>query len=700
MANPAEYLIAGTARRDRPRCQPAIYWSVGGIPKVARRTFPSHAAWWVITVAVAAVALSVIPASALPLASGVSASPRAHSAACRASDLRISVPAAIQGDPAEGMGKQAWNLVFRDIAGTACALRGWPQLAVRTTAGKKVVTRIDDVKFSNIAMVPDAPIVLRPGQSAVVTATSPTARSGCVTSWTLELTLPGASRPVTVRKPASSVTPCVGGQLWLSPFYAEQTLTREINGLKVSTAPPPFSATTAAEPPVCRMGALTAHITSTLSRRGGSIVALQLSNAGGTCVLAGSWPTVRVGEAGNADQVAKLFPDAAALQAERPLLTTYERGTAQSAMLTLRNGASVSIVLLSQGTGAQVCRRLTSVTVYPSAAALGAGRSARVAGSAAICGSPRVLAYLPSRHGVAMTIARQALDALQANPPQTAHRASQATFYYGTDSGAPVACGKGPYTEPVGYCGNGTHGIYGEYIGELGSWLNWRGCTVSGLNWVQANYNMASDNLVRYRTGLGAAAYWFAAGPGRDPHYNGTTTEAMIWGQRQAEQFLKDSSGVFLSFRYVFMDIENNGVPPDGNGWNTVWNSPCGNRIEAYYIAPAVDYATYVGFASYIDRHSPYRAGVYSAGGPGYGSWTGIFGGELLAHAAEWTFTSEQALLRFPWGFSDSGARAEWFARAPAACDLLWQWSGGNGVLNGYGDFDQADAANNANPAC
>ena len=664
---------------------------------MARRTFPPRAVCWVIAVAVAVVALSTVPASALP-ASGASASPRTVTAACRANDLNISVPAAIAGDPAEGMGKQAWNLVFRDIAGTACSLRGWPQLAVRTTAGKKVITRIDDVRFSNIAVVPDAPIVLQPGQAAVVTVISPTARSGCVINWTIELSLPG-SGPVTVRKPTSSVAPCVGGQLWLSPFYARQTLAREINGLKVSAAPPPFAATAAAEPPGCTTAALRVDITTATSGHGSSIITLRLSNTGGTCVLPEGWPTVRVGETGATGQVAKLFPDAAALQAERPLLTTYERGTAQTSAITLPRSGSVSIALVAAGTGSQACRRLTSVTVYPSAAALGAGRSARVAASASVCGSPRVLSYLPSP-GVATTIARQALAALQAGPPQTVHQAGSATFYYGTDSGAPVACGTGPYTEPAGDCGNGTDGIYGEYIGEVGSWLNWRGCTDSGLNWVQANYNMANDNLVRYHTGLGAAAYWFAAGPGRDPHYNGTTAEARIWGQRQAEQFLSDSSGVFLSFRYVFMDIENNGLPPDGNGWNTVWNSPCGNQIRAEYIAPAVDYATYLGFASYIDSHSPYRVAVYSAGGPGYGSWTGIFGGELLTHAAEWTYTNEQAQLRFPSGFSDSGASADWFAGEPAACHLLWQWSGGDGVLNGYGDFDQADAANNAHSAC
>ena len=667
---------------------------------MARRTFPPRAALWVITAAVAVATLSAVPASALPPASRASASPRADAAACRASDLRISAPAAIQGDPAEGMGKQAWNLVFRDIASTACSLHGWPQLAVRTTAGKIVVTRISDVEFSNLAVIPDTPVVLQPGQSALVTATSPTVRSGCATSWTLELTLPGAGRPVTVEKPAGSLAPCVGGRLWLSPFYAEQTLTREIQGLKVSAAPPPFPASAAAEPPTCTTAALRARVTSAVSRQGGSIVAIQLNNTGGTCVLPESWPTVRVGEAGAADQVAKLFADAAALQADRSLLTTYERDTAQSTVLTLQQGGSVSIALLAAETRTQACRRLTSVTVYPSAAALGAGRSAQVSVSASICGSPRVLSYLPSRSGVAMTIARQALDALQADPSPAPHHANSATFYYGTDSGAPVACGTGPYTEPVGDCANGTHGIYGEYIGELGSWANWRGCTNSGLNWVQANYNMATDNLIRYHTGLGAAAYWFAAGPGRDPEYNGTAAEAMIWGERQAEQFLKDSSGVFLNFQYVFMDIENNGLPPDENGWNTVWNSPCSSHIKAEYIAPQVDYATYLGFADYIDSHSPYRAGVYSAGGDSYGSWNGIFSPVKLSHAAEWTFVFEQAQLQFPSGFSDSGTNPAWFGGEPTACDVLWQWSGGDGVLNGYGDFDQADLANDFNPAC
>jgi hypothetical protein len=190
-------------------------------------------------------------------------------------------------------------------------------------------------------------------------------------------------------------------------------------------------------------------------------------------------------------------------------------------------------------------------------------------------------------------------------------------------------------------------------------------------------------------------------GPGRDPHYNGTTSEAAAWGRQQAQAALYALNGRVFDFRYIFMDIENDGTPPDYWGWNTRWNGACGNTIRAEYIPANIDYATVQGFANYIDAHSPYLAGVYSAGGYGYGGWMGIFGDEQLSHTAEWTFDNEQSQLTFPSGFSDSHASALWFGNAPAAaCHLLWQWSGGDGMDSGYGDFDQAAVANDANSAC
>jgi hypothetical protein len=666
---------------------------------MARSTLKTPAVLRAITAAAAVVVLAAGPASARP---DPSAGPEARPAPapCQASDLAISVPAAIAGDPAEGMGKRAWNIVFRNTSKTACSLRGWPQIAVRTTTGKTVATRVSKVNYSNLAVVPDTEIVVSAGQSAIVTALSAAAPAGCVARWTLGLTLPGAARPVTVGEPSGSFTPCVGGQLRLSPFYAVQTLTRDIKALGVSVAPSPFAADAGVEPATCTIAALRAAVTSVAVEHDGSIIALRLSNAGRACVLPEGWPTVKLQMTGGASQVAKIFPDTAAVQAGRKLLTTYMHGAAQSTALYLPPGGSVSVALFAAGTGPQACHWVTSLVLYPTAAARGAGRTAALAAPVRICGAARVLSFVPSGLGDrTLALARGALALARAERVQ-----SQSTtgFYVGTDSAAPQACdnGSGPYTEPSGSCGKGSAVPYGEYIGEVGSFMNWQGCTTSGLAWVQANYTMATANVVNYGVGLGAAAYWFAAGPGRDPHYDGSTAEAGIWGQEQAQQVLSDLGGKVFDFRYIFMDIENNGVPPDGDGWNTVWNGACGNTVKAGYIPPNVDFATWVGFADYINNHSPYLAGVYSAGGQGYGSWDGIFAPEQLSNTAEWTFDNEQSQLDFPSGFSASHASALWFSNEPAACDLLWQWSGGNGVLNGYGDFDLANAANNASPSC
>ena len=671
---------------------------------MARSTLRTPALLRAITAAVAVVVLAAGPAAAEPHdATGAPAT--SAPGACQAVDLGISVPAAIAGDPDQGMGKRAWNIVFRNNAKTACLLRGWPRVAVRTTAGKAVATAVSNVNYSNLAPVPDTQIVLRAGQSAVVTATSATAPAGCVIGWTLGLTLPGATRAVTVQRPAGSFVPCVGGQLRLSPFYAEQTLASDIKALGASAAPPPFAAQTSAEPATCTAASLRAAVTSVADEHDGSIIGLRLSNAGRACVLPGGWPTVKLQMSGGASQVAKIFADTAAVRAGRKLLTTYEHGTKQSTALTLQTGGSVSVALFAAGSGPQACQRVISLVVYPTATARGAGRTAKLAAPVRICGPARVLSFVPSGPGdQAMALARGALarGALASAKSSSAQAQSGTGFFLGTDSAAPQACGNGsgPYTEPAGSCSKGSAGPYGEYMGEVGSFMNWQDCTTAGLAWVQANYNMATDNVVNFSTGLGAAAYWFAAGPGRDPHYNGTTAEAGLWGEAQAQQAISDLGGKVFDFRYIFMDIENNGVPPDEDGWNTVWNSPCGNTVKSSYIPANVDFATWVGFANYIDDHSPYLAAVYSAGGTYYGSWTGIFGSQQLSNTAEWTFTNEQAQLDFPSAFSASHTSPQWFSNEPAACHLLWQWSGGNGVLNGYGDFDVAEAANDANPSC
>jgi hypothetical protein len=106
-----------------------------------------------------------------------------------------------------------------------------------------------------------------------------------------------------------------------------------------------------------------------------------------------------------------------------------------------------------------------------------------------------------------------------------------------------------------------------------------------------------------------------------------------------------------------------------------------------------VDIATVRAFLAFIYHRTDYFPAVYSAGVVGYGSWGGIFGGEPLSHASEWTYANEtSSVRRFPVNWSVNGAKAAFFSGGNR-CQLLWQWSGGNGVLNSYGgDLDQVDA--------
>ena len=383
---------------------------------MARSPLKAPAVLGAITAAVALVVLTAGPAWARSTTVTGTAAPAAP-AACQAADLGMSVPRAIAGDPDEGMGKRAWNIVFRNISKTACSLHGWPRIVVRTTAGKTVATTVSKVNYSNLAVVPDAEIVLSAGQSAIVTATSATAPGRCVIRWTLGLTLPGGASPVTVPGPAGSFAPCVGGQVRLSPFYAEQTLTRDIKTLGTSAAPPPFAAATGAEPATCAAAALRASVTSVADEHDGSIIELRLSHAGQACVLPEGWPTVRLDKAGGASQVAKIFPDTAAVQAGRKLPHHLP------ARHQAEHGADVAAGRVGLRRAARRGRRAAGLPAGHLAGRLPdrggprrgpprpAGRPVR------ICGAPRVLSFVPSGPGDrAMAIARDALGTAKSDP--------------------------------------------------------------------------------------------------------------------------------------------------------------------------------------------------------------------------------------------------------------------------------------------
>jgi hypothetical protein len=266
-------------------------------------------------------------------------------------------------------------------------------------------------------------------------------------------------------------------------------------------------------------------------------------------------------------------------------------------------------------------------------------------------------------------------------------------FWYGTDSTTVTVSGHAPYSEPV------IGGAYGGYIGMTGNWSEWLGCGTHGA-WSATNSAQADTNYNTYHKGIGTGVYWFMGGPGVDPHYNGTTGEATSWGQQQAARTLYDIGHVHVTYPVVFMDVEIPGdapyfTPASDNGWNNVYTSPCSGVIKQSGISATVDRAEINGFATYLTTHSSYKAGVYSAASV----WTSIFGtgtASLIPNTYEWTYLPEtSSLSNAPSGWClRSGGCAQFFGGQTSSSKyaLMWQWSGGGGIRNSVGDFDQIDA--------
>jgi hypothetical protein len=266
-------------------------------------------------------------------------------------------------------------------------------------------------------------------------------------------------------------------------------------------------------------------------------------------------------------------------------------------------------------------------------------------------------------------------------------------FGYGSDSWPVPVTGSAPYREPI------IGGSYDGYMGMAGNWARWAGCkTGNFLAWAPANANQANENYARYHTGVGVGVYWYMGGPGVDPHWNGTTAEAYNWGGRQAAQTLAGIKGRYIPYPVIWADIEMPEIAPaPDNGWNNVYTSLCSGKVRHAGIPAAVDRAEFNGFAAYITAHSAFKVGVYSSAPV----WAAIFGTGLAAsipNTYEWTYLPETSHL--------SAAPSGWCLRGTSTCAqffggmtssskyaLMWQWSGGGGITNGVGDFDQIDLA-------
>jgi hypothetical protein len=264
-------------------------------------------------------------------------------------------------------------------------------------------------------------------------------------------------------------------------------------------------------------------------------------------------------------------------------------------------------------------------------------------------------------------------------------------FWYGTDSSYMQVRGSGPYQEPV------ISGSYGGYMGMGGSWEWWLGCPGRFLAWSKINAAQADSNLAAHGLGVGTGAYWFMGGPGVDPHYNGTVHEARSWGIAQAKRALADihnmPSSRRVTYPILWMDIELPGISPaPDNGWDSVYTSPCSGTVKQSSVPAAVDRGDFDGFWGWVDGHSSFRPGVYSA--PDI--WGRIFGSgsaALIPGTYEWTYepeTSDVGRAPSAWCLRGGGC-AQFFGGQSSAGGhaVMWQWSGGGGVRNGYGDFDQ-----------
>lgn len=296
----------------------------------------------------------------------------------------------------------------------------------------------------------------------------------------------------------------------------------------------------------------------------------------------------------------------------------------------------------------------------------------------------RLIGHLTLSVGVGLA----ALVLSVAAPSHAVARDSSARFWAGTDSWPMPVGSSGPFTEPsIG-------GSFGGYLGMIGSWSWWLGCKQSFLAWSATNSRQANTNLTTYGLGIGTGVYWFMGGPGVDPRYNGRAGEAYAWGARQAARTLADVARRKVPYPVIFMDVELPGVMPAlDNGWNDVYTSPCSGRVRSSHIPPAVDRADFNGFFDYVVHHSSRIPGVYSS--PSV--WSAIFGSggaSLIPHTHEWTYEPETSNLgQAPtgWCLKQSSSCAQFFGGVTSTSPMavMWQWSGGGGVRNGVGDFDQ-----------
>lgn len=253
-------------------------------------------------------------------------------------------------------------------------------------------------------------------------------------------------------------------------------------------------------------------------------------------------------------------------------------------------------------------------------------------------------------------------------------------YWSATDSNAPSA-GR-PASSPI-YVEPTDTSLYGGYVAEVDTYFDDLGCAtyraVNSTNVADANANWATNSAT-----MGTALYYYSGGPGADPSYNGTTSEAYAWGQRQGQWAVNRYSSQGPSYRtgLIFLDIDRT----YGDGWNDVTKGNCSYTIYSYGIDPAVDRATFNGFWDYVYYNTgQFFPGVYSS----QGLWNFTFGtgsNGSIPNTYEWTYENQTMSTAVPSSWCYGNTCAAFFGGTSKA--IAWQWAIGSTDGN-VGDFDQ-----------
>lgn len=237
-------------------------------------------------------------------------------------------------------------------------------------------------------------------------------------------------------------------------------------------------------------------------------------------------------------------------------------------------------------------------------------------------------------------------------------------FYYGADDGGPGPSGTSPvYSMPT--CG----GAYGVYVARMDTVPDPYGNTA---------YSNAANEDAALGRGYGSMGAWDLEGPGDDPKYNGTTTEAYDYGLQQGASALTEWKAFYAQ----------SGVKPPAQAGIMMADVEQGNGgygTSSTY--QSLDRSVFNGFYNYLTSQNPVLyAGIYTT--PDF--WNSDFGGTFASqHVIEWTPVTSQSspsssACAQGWT-TPLGTSAQFYAgyTSSTTCALMWQF------VSGSEDYDQ-----------